>query len=346
VKTIACLLFVCTLTSVAFAQKDGETPYFAKNFKVSEIDRLKVQTSSGSINVKGGATDEARIEMYVQANNWNGKSNLSTEEIEERLKDYNIAVRRVGTEIQAIVERKNKNWNDWKRQLSISFKIYVPEKITTHLTTSGGGITLANLSGKQDFKTSGGGLNLQNIGGNVRGRTSGGSIKLSGGKDNIDLQTSGGGISVEDAQGTITLITSGGGIQLRNMSGKIMAETSGGGVKADHIKGELKTETSGGSITLYDIDGSLDASTSGGGIDAEITGLGNYLKLHSSAGSIRVKMPMNKGMNLDLDGDRVQVGNLAKFDGTLERDHVKGTLNGGGISVKMDASAGGIYINK
>ena len=344
-KTIAYFLFTCLLANAAFAQQEGEKAYFAKNFKVSEIDRLKVKISSGSINVKGGTTDEARVEMYVRSNNWNGKSDLSEKEIEERLKEYEIAVKRVGTELQVTVEKKNKSWNDWKRQLSISFKIYVPEKITTNLTTSGGSITLANLNGKQDFSTSGGSLNLQNIGGNVHGRTSGGGIKLNGGKDNIDLVTSGGGIKAEDVQGTISLVTSGGGIQLKNMSGKVMAETSGGGIKAERMKGELKVETSGGSISLADINGSLDATTSGGGIDADITGLGNYLRLSSSAGSIRVKMPMDKGMDLDLDGNRVQVNDYTKFSGKMEKDHVKGTLNGGGIAVKMDASAGGIYIN-
>lgn len=347
-KQIINFVAVCVLSSAAaFAQQEGEAPYFSKNFKVAEIDRLKVQTSGGAISVKGGATDEARVEMYVRANNWNGKSNLSKEEIEERLQAYNITVRRAGTELQAIAERKNnKNWDDWKRGLSISFKIYVPEKITTDLSTSGGSITLAQLKGKQDFKTSGGSLNLQDIGGQVRGRTSGGSIKLDGGSDNLDLQTSGGSITAENVRGSLQLRTSGGSIQLKNLSGNTNATTSGGSIKADGIKGELKTSTSGGSIRLTAIDASLDASTSGGGIEAEMTGLGSYLKLASSAGSIRVKMPMNKGMDLDLDGDRVQVGELSKFDGTLEKDRVKGSVNGGGISVKMDASAGGVYINR
>ncbi len=347
-KKLIHFALVCVLSSTAavFAQQEGETPYFSKNFKVSEIDRLKVKTSGGAISVKGGATDEARVEMYVRSNNWNGKSNLSKEEIEERLEEYNITVRRAGTELQAIAERKNKGWNDWKRSLSISFKVYVPEKITTDISTSGGSITLVQLKGKQDFQTSGGSLNLQDIGGQVRGRTSGGSIKLNGGSDNLDLQTSGGSITAENVRGSLQLSTSGGSINLKNLSGNTKATTSGGSIKADGIEGELRTSTSGGSIRLTAINASLEASTSGGGIEAEMIGLGSYLKLASSAGSIRVKMPMDKGMDLDLDGDRVQVGELSKFDGTLEKDRVKGSVNGGGITVRMDASAGGVYINR
>jgi hypothetical protein len=57
-------------------------------------------------------------------------------------------------------------------------------------------------------------------------------------------------------------------------------------------------------------------------------------------------MPMDKGMDLDLDGQRVKVPTLTKFSGTVEKDRVKGSLNGGGIAVKMDANFGGVYINE
>jgi DUF4097 and DUF4098 domain-containing protein YvlB len=344
-KSLVCTLIACFVAFATFAQQDGETPYFTKNFKASEIDQLKVMTSGGSISVKGGATDEARVEMYVRANNWNGK-NLSKDEIEERLREYNITVRRAGTELQAIAERKNKDWDNWKRSVSISFKVYVPEKITTDLNTSGGSINLVNLTGKQDFKTSGGSLSLQDIGGQVRGRTSGGSITLNGGNDNIDLQTSGGSITAENVRGNLQLRTSGGSLKLRNLNGITNATTSGGSVRAENVKGEFQTKTSGGSINLSDMDGSVDASTSGGGIEAEISGLGKYLRLSSSAGSIRVKMPLDKGMDLDLVGDRVQVSQMNQFSGSMEKDRVKGTLNGGGVEVKMRTSAGSIYINR
>ena len=91
---------------------------------------------------------------------------------------------------------------------------------------------------------------------------------------------------------------------------------------------------------------SIKASTSGGGIDADIKSLGKYLSLSTSAGSIHVRMPMDKGMNLDLDGQRVKVPTLAKFSGTVEKDRIKGSLNGGGIDVRMDANSGGVYINE
>lgn len=343
-KLLSLFILGLSISSVSWAQ-DKETPYFVKTYKSSEIKNLNVRTSGGGISVTGGDGDETRVEVYLKVNN--GGSKLSKDEIENRLKEYELSVKKEGETILCIAKRKSEsNWNNWKNGLSISFKIYTPEKISTDLVTSGGGISLKNLNGNLSFSTSGGGLKLQNLGGIIKGRTSGGGINISGCRDNIDVATSGGGIDAENCNGDIKLTTSGGGLTLKKLNGSIKATTSGGGIRAEEISGDFVTSTSGGSIKLEDITASVKASTSGGGIDADIKSLGKYLSLSTSAGSIHVRMPMDKGMDLDLDGQRVKVPNLSKFNGTVEKDRVKGLLNGGGIAVRMDANSGGVYINE
>jgi hypothetical protein len=341
-----CSFFILGLfiTHFSFAQ-DHETPYLVKTYQSTEVKNLHVQTSGGSITVIGGTANEARVEVFVKGNN--GSDKLSKEAIEDRLKDYELSIKKEGETIHCIAKNKNEsNWSNWKKGLSISFKIYSPEKIATNLVTSGGSISLKNLTGNLDFTTSGGGLNLQDLGGNIKGRTSGGGINISDCRDKIDVTTSGGGINAENCKGDVKLNTSGGGLKLKDLDGNIKATTSGGSVKAENIKGELLTSTSGGSINLGNISASVKASTSGGSIDADIKSLGKYLSLSTSAGNIRVRMPLDKGINLDLDGQKVKMPTLANFSGKIEKDRVNGSLNGGGISVKMDASSGGIYINE
>ena len=343
-KLLSLFILGLSISSVSWAQ-DKETPYFVKTYKSSEIKNLNVRTSGGGISVTGGDGDETRVEVYLKVNN--GGSKLSKDEIENRLKEYELSVKKEGETILCIAKRKSEsNWNNWKNGLSISFKIYTPEKISTDLVTSGGGISLKNLNGNLGFSTSGGGLKLQNLGGIIKGRTSGGGINISGCRDNIDVATSGGGIDAENCNGDIKLTTSGGGLTLKKLNGSIKATTSGGGIRAEEISGDFVTSTSGGSIQLEDITASVKASTSGGGIDADIKSLGKYLSLSTSAGSIHVRMPMDKGMDLDLDGQRVKVPNLSKFNGTVEKDRVKGLLYGGGIAVRMNAYSGGVYINE
>jgi hypothetical protein len=343
-KLLSLFLLGLSISTVSLA-KDIETPYLVKTYKSSEIKNLNVHTSGGGISVTGGAGDEARVEVYVRGNN--GGSNLSKDEVENRLKEYELSIKKEGETILCIAKRKSESSrNNWKNGLSISFKIYTPEKISINLITSGGGISLKNLTGNLGFTTSGGSLKLQNLGGNIKGRTSGGGINISGCRDSIYLATSGGGIYADGCKGNIKLTTSSGGLTLKKLDGTIKATTSGGGIRAEEISGDFLTSTSGGSIKLYNVTASVRASASGGGIDADIKSLGKYLSLSTSAGSIHVRMPMDKGMDLDLDGQRVKVPTLTKFSGTVEKDRVKGSLNGGGIAVRIDANSGGVYINE
>jgi hypothetical protein len=138
-------------------------------------------------------------------------------------------------------------------------------------------------------------------------------------------------------------VTSGGSINLTQVDGNVRASTSS--IKGDNIKGELVASTSGGSIRLTGVAAALKASTSAGGIDAEITSLGKYLDLSTSAGGIHVQMPLNKGLDLDLRANRVNVGTLNNFNATMEKDRVNGKLNGGGTLVTMRASSGSISVN-
>jgi Putative adhesin len=345
-KKLSYLLIINLFCFSLVSAQDTEKPYFVKTYQSSDVGMVNVRTSGGGISVTGQTGSEARVEVYVKPNNWNGKA-YDKEEIEERLKDYTLSIKKEGNTIFCIAKRKTESgWNDWKKALNISFKIYTPEKVSTDLQTSGGGISIKNVSGNQDFTTSGGGLKVRNVSGNIKGRTSGGGIEVFGCRDNIDLSTSGGGIEAEDCKGDVRLSTSGGGLRLKGLDGKIKATTSGGGVRAENIKGDFVTSTSGGSIRLSDMYASVKASTSGGVIDADIRQLGSYLSLSTSAGSIHVRMPLDKGMDLDLDGNRVHLPTLKNFSGSVDKDRVKGKLNGGGVLVSMDANSGGITINE
>jgi Putative adhesin len=341
-KLIAAIAIVFT-SQFVFAQKDGEKPFMVKNFASSEIKNLNVKTSGGGITVEGGYESNSVVEVYIRANNWNDK--LDKAEIEDRLKDYDLIVTQNGNTIECVANNKSQNMN-WKRGLSITFKIFSPKNVSTELNTSGGGINMKNLKGNLNFKTSGGGLSLAGLSGKVMGKTSGGGISMTDCNDVVDLVTSGGGITAKNSTGSILLRTSGGGLDLENLKGKINATTSGGGIDADHISGELITSTSGGSIDLDDVSGNIKASTSGGGIRANISSIDDFLTLSASSGSINVDMPMSKGMDLDVDGQRVSYNGLKNFDGEVDKDRIYGKLNGGGAKVKIHAGSGNVNINK
>jgi len=337
------LLLLNLVIAISFSiAAQNKEPYMTKSLSSESVKSTEVQTSGGSITVTGvNSAAETKVEVYIHGNN--GKNEISKEEIVKRLEDYDLTVSVSSNKLTAIARPKQRNM-DWKKGLSISFKVFVLKNISTDLSTSGGSINLTNLTGEQKFSTSGGSLNIDNVGGNIDGRTSGGSIHLANSRDDIDLSTSGGSIEATNCEGKLRLSTSGGSLSLKDLKGDIRATTSGGSIHGSDVEGELITHTSGGSIHLSDLSCSLETSTSGGNIDVSIKQLGKYIKISNSAGNIDVTLP-NKGLDLDLSASKIKTGQLNNFSGKVDDEEINGKLNGGGVPVRIDAGSGKISLS-
>lgn len=344
-KKVLLLLISASFSVAIHAQnKNEQEPYTTKTFNES-VKNVEVKTSGGSISVSGADGGGARVEIFIRASN--GKDVLlSKDEIQQRLtEDYELNVSVNGNKLIAIAKPKERDI-DWKKGLSISFKITVPKNVTTNLATSGGSISLKDLTGTNEFATSGGSLNVNTLSGKTKGRTSGGSINVVNSKDDIDLATSGGSINADKCTGNVRLATSGGSLNLSSLSGSIKALTSGGSIRGENINGELVTHTSGGSIDLKDLTCSIEASTSGGHVEVSIKTLGKYVKLNNSGGNIDLQVPKGKGIDLKLKGDKVSSEvTLANFNGTMEKREIDGKLNGGGIPVSANAGSGRVTLS-
>lgn len=79
---------------------------------------------------------------------------MTKEEIQKRLdEDYDLTIAESDNKLVATAKSKqeNRKW-DWKKHLNISFKAFVPQNVSTDLTTSGGNITLSNIAGNRISK--------------------------------------------------------------------------------------------------------------------------------------------------------------------------------------------------
>jgi DUF4097 and DUF4098 domain-containing protein YvlB len=325
------------------AQESGkEFLYLSKPLAAEAITAVEAETSGGNIEVSGGYSQDARLEVYATPNGI--LHAFSKANIEERLReDYDFSVTVTDHKLTVIARPKGGSVN-WQNGLNISYKIFVPERVSTRLNTSGGGIHLSNLSGRQDFHTSGGGLHVTHLVGKITGSTSGGGIHVTDSRDEIDLNTSGGGIEASRCSGNIKLTTSGGSLHLDSLKGTITASTSGGSIHGDDITGELSARTSGGSVSLRQISGNLEASTSGGHISAEIIDPGKFITLNNSGGHIDLEIPKGKGFDLKLNG-KVKTEGLSGFSGTTDEESMHGSVNGGGTTVNVDAGGGKILLS-
>jgi hypothetical protein len=143
---------------------------------------------------------------------------------------------------------------------------------------------------------------------------------------------------------TTKLETQGGNIALTDLTGTQKALTRGGNISQENSTGNSSLETAGGNISVSQFDGKLDANCSGGNIRAEVTGLEKYLNLSTSGGNITASIPEDKGLDLDIQADNIDA-NFKLFKGHLGKEKVQGSVNGGGIPVKMRTSGGNISLN-
>ena len=332
-KYLSILSIALVFAGNARAQEALKEPWLVKALTGAAIEQVKAETSGGNITVTG-ADAEARIEVFVRPGNSRNK-NASREAIRKTLEEnYTLSVTAENHTLTAIA-KPNKGFKDWNNSLSISFKITVPHKVSTHLLTSGGNISLSALSGTLDFTTSGGNLVVDHLGGHINGTTSGGNIIMTELQDDITLTTSGGNIDAKNSNGKMKLSTSGGSLLLHNLNGSINASTSGGNVEASEVEGDLAAHTSGGNIRMAALSCSLETSTSGGNITVSMKALGKYVKISNSGGHVDLEVPQGKGIDLKLYAEKVSTSGISGFTGKTEKDKVDGTLNGGGIPVTV-----------
>jgi DUF4097 and DUF4098 domain-containing protein YvlB len=338
------LLLMGGLGVVALQAQTSHDAFLAKTFPAAGIKAVESETSGGNVSVYGQATGDARVEMYVQRDNGWG-SGMSKEEIQKRLDEqYDITIDKQGEKLVATAHQK-RNWdNNWRHGLSISFVIYVPTAVSSHVRTSGGNIEMKELTGNENFQTSGGNLDIDHLSGTILGRTSGGNVAIHNSHDDIDLRTSGGNMEAMYCEGKIQMETSGGNVSLRGVKGSIHASTSGGEVEGGKITGNLDAHTSGGNIDLDDVAASLSASTSGGNIRVHFLST-KSVDLSNSSGDISLSLPPGQGMDLRISGERVHSTTLDNFRGTFDEHHIDGTLNGGGIPVRVDGNSGEVHLS-
>lgn len=318
---IAVLTAVLSLNGIA---KDGQ-PTITKTFDLNQPGLLNASSSGGGVTVQTHNQPQVIIQAFVRKN---GRVlSPSDNSLDEVLDDFDIDFSKSGSTITAVVKRKGR-MNFWRNNVGISLTIIVPEEMSCDVSSSGGGLKISGVKGTHDFSSSGGGVKLENTSGSTKASSSGGGVKATNHNGDIRLSSSGGGVSVEGAYGSVYARSSGGGVTLEDIHGAADASSSGGGVRVSGEASSVKAKSSGGSVkvNVRNLTDELYLQSSGGGVSAIIHG-GEKL-----------------GLDLDLRSGRVNI-DLHNFNGTSEKDRVKGKMNGGGIPVYAHASGGNVNIS-
>jgi hypothetical protein len=298
---------VVALSAVASGCAFAATGTFNRTLPVSGSPMVTISTAAGYIHVNAGSGSEVRIEAKVTSQNgWNFGGSGSAE---DRVREI-IAHPPIVQSGNTFTIGPSSGDDDAFRNIEIDYEITVPAKSTVKATTGSGT------------------LQVSNIGTLLTARTGSGNIQLNevGGAPNVG--TGSGSIHVDGVHGAASLETGAGDIEL-----------------SQETAGDIKAESGSGSIRLRGVNGAVRVGTGSGDIEVDGNPTAEW-RLNTSSGSIRltVNPAAHFTVNASTDSGSVRVAQAINLQDSLDRQHIAGTVNGGGPTLRLTTSSGDITI--
>jgi DUF4097 and DUF4098 domain-containing protein YvlB len=120
-----------------------------------------------------------------------------------------------------------------------------------------------------------------------------------------------------------------------------------GAIHLTNVSGKHELDTTNGKIEVKRCSGSLDASTTNGAISAELLRVaqGQPLRFETTNGRIELALPAGAGADLDASTTNGSINSDIPVATTrTSSNSLRGTINGGGSSLRMRTTNGGIMI--
>ncbi len=162
-------------------------------------------------------------------------------------------------------------------------------------------------------------------------------LEASSGSGDVNDDGIGENAKLSTGSGSIHATGLHGGFKVETGSGDIYAEQSG--------EGDAKAQTGSGRIELKGIHGALHAGTGSG--DIKISGSpASDWRLDTGSGSVEL-WPGNTGFTLDAStgSGTVHTDHEMQVQGSFDKHHVTGKINGGGPTVRIQTGSGDVRIH-
>lgn len=279
---------------------------FDRTLNVSGAPQLSVSTGSGFIHVSPGSDNQIHIMAHVHAN----RGRFDNHDVDARIQQIvaNPPVQQNGNIV--IVGPHDHNDNSLYRSISIDYDIKTPKSTTLKAGTGSGDLQISDIDGTVIAESGSGSLQLQNIG------------------PDAHLSTGSGTIQADGIRGGASLETGSGNIELRQKAA-----------------GDVKAQTGSGSIRIHEFNGGLRAGTGSGDITVEGMPSADW-RLDTGSGSVHLNVGSSArfSLNAETGSGSVHVDQPLTMQGSINKHHIMGTVNGGGPTIKAETGSGDITI--
>ena len=162
---------------------------------------------------------------------------------------------------------------------------------------------------------------------------------------NITAASGSGNVEIENVGATLKAQTGSGNVNATGIQGAATLGTGSGDITLHQTgPGDVKAETGSGNIHLQGLSGALKASTGSGDIEAGGQPTSDW-RLSTGSGSVRLIVG-NAHFNFDAEtgSGSINVSQPITMQGSLNRHHVSGVVNGGGPTIKVGTGSGDIQV--
>jgi DUF4097 and DUF4098 domain-containing protein YvlB len=277
---------------------------FEKTLDVHGTPTLTVKTGSGYVHVYSGSDTQIHIIGRVHV-----RTGLLGGSAEDKLKQI-VSDPPIKQSGNAITIGANHGDSSLYKDVSIDYEITTPRSTALKAESGSGNLEIGGIVGPINGETGSGNITVENIGANAKLETGSGSIHAS------------------------------------NVHGSAALETGSGSIDLDMAdSGDVKAETGSGSIHITGISGGLRAEAGSGEIN--VTGRPtSEWHLESGSGSIRAKVGSDARftLNAETGSGSIDIKQPILMQGALKKQHVTGTVNGGGPTLRAETGSGSIEI--
>jgi len=318
---VSAAVLVLAFSSAAYAEVEG---HFERTLKVTGHIDLDVQSGSGNITVHPGDSSSVVVRGHIRAgNSWFSSSGLSAEERVKRL-EQNPPIEQNGNSI-----RIGHIQDEALRNVSISYDLTVPKDTSVQSRTGSGDEHVSDVNGPVRASTGSGNVTIAGIGAEVRANA---------GSGNLEIKNVQGRTYAETGSGNTIATGIAGGFDARSGSGDITFEQT--------ASGSVHAETGSGNIHLRNVSGGVEAGAGSG--DVEVQGkMSSDWRIHTGSGEVKVKLPSDAKFNINArsSSGNVEVNHPVTMQGVLKKNHIEGTVNGGGILLQVSTGSGTIRVD-
>ncbi len=260
-RSLFVVIGLAVLLASTFAAASTPQGHFEKTFQVSGPVDLEVQTRSGDVIVRSGASGSVsiRAKIYVGDHWLFGSRHTDVSEIEQH-----PPLRQDGNSIHID--------NVTVRDISVDYEITVPVDTTIRAHSGSGNETIESTHGNADVQTGSGDVKLSRLTGEIHVQTGSGNVRaleiagpVRGGAGSGDIEVQ------EIASGDIDLRTGSGNVSVRGIQGALRAEAGSGDISAEgKQEGAWEIRTGSGNVRVrLPANAAFDAdiSTSSGTLD-------------------------------------------------------------------------------